>query len=163
MRISDWSSDVCSSDLLLAGEIFQQRAVAAADIEHPAARRHMLGDQQQVAADVAVTGGGWHLRLRLGAHLWAPFRPRTSAQPSMKPLSVLNISGSSSRKASWPLSVSISTKLTLAAAALSARTISLFSGVGNSQSDVNETTQKRVFELLNTLASTPPAWLARSK
>src|SRR3546814_4135065 len=101
MRISDWSSDVCSADLL---------------------------------------------RLRLGAHLWAPFRPRTSAQPSMKPLSVLNISGSSSRKASWPLSVSISTKLTLAAAALSARTISLFSGVGNSQSDVDETTQKRVFE-----------------
>src|SRR3546814_3715552 len=43
-------------------------------------------------------------------------RPRRVAADVIKPRRVENISGSSSRKASWPLSVSISTKLTLAAA-----------------------------------------------
>ena len=57
---------------------------------------------------------------------------------------VAKSSGSSSRKASWPRSVSISTKETLAAAAFSACTMVRFSGVGNSQSEVKETTQKRV-------------------
>ncbi len=75
----------------------------------------------------------------------------------MKPFSVRNITGSSSRKASWPLSVSISTKLTLAAAAFRARTISLLSAVGNSQSEVNDTTQKRVFVPWKALARLPPA------
>ena len=59
-----------------------------------------------------------------------------------------NSSGSSSRKASWPLSDSISTKLTLAATAFSACTISRLSRVGYSQSLVNETTQKRVLRAL---------------
>ena len=45
-----------------------------------------------------------------------------------------NSSGSSSRKASWPLSVSISTKETGAPAAFSAWTIARLSAVGNSQS-----------------------------
>ncbi len=40
------------------------------------------------------------------------------------------MTGSSSRKASWPLSLSISTKLTRAPAAFSARTIERPSGVG---------------------------------
>jgi hypothetical protein len=48
----------------------------------------------------------------------------------MKPPTVWKKTGSSSRKASWPLSLSISTKLTLAATALSAWTILRFSCVG---------------------------------
>ena len=52
------------------------------------------------------------------------------ATAPMKPRMVAKNSGSSSRNASWPLSVSISTKLTLAATALSACTISLDSRVG---------------------------------
>ena len=55
-----------------------------------------------------------------------------------------NSSGSSSRKASWPRSVSISTKETEAPAAFSACTIARLSSVGNSQSLVKETRQKRV-------------------
>ena len=81
----------------------------------------------------------------------------------MKPRAAENIAGSSSRKASWPLSLSTSTKATGAAAALSAWTIARESRVGNSQSDVNEITQKRVLMPRNALASTPPWSSARSK
>ena len=62
---------------------------------------------------------------------------------SRKPRRVSNSSGSCSRNASWPLSVAISTKLTLAATAFSACTSSRLSEVGNSQSLVNEITQNR--------------------
>ena len=55
-----------------------------------------------------------------------------------------NSSGSSSRKASWPLSVLISANETRAPAALSAWTMARDSEVGNSQSLVNEITQNRV-------------------
>ena len=61
---------------------------------------------------------------------------------------VSNSSGSCSRKESWPLSVLSSTKLTLAATAFSACTISRLSSVGNSQSLVKETRQKRVLRAL---------------
>ena len=74
-----------------------------------------------------------------------------------------NISGSSSRKASWPLSVTISANDTRALAALSACTMARDSEVGNSQSLVNEMTQNRVGVSLNALASMPPASAARSK
>ena len=66
-----------------------------------------------------------------------------------------NSSGSSSRKASWPLSVVISANETRAPAALSACTIARDSEVGNSQSLVKEITQKRVGVPLKALASTP--------
>jgi hypothetical protein len=65
-------------------------------------------------------------------------------------------SGSSSRKASWPLSLSIATKPTDAPPALSACTTARESEVGKSQSDVNDITQKRVFEPRKASASTPP-------
>src|SRR5690606_20874755 len=78
--------------------------------------------------------------------------PRTRAALVRKPRTVRNNSGSSSRNASWPRSLSISTKETFAAAALSARTTALFSAVGNSQSEVKETTQNRVGECRNALA-----------
>src|SRR5690606_7687043 len=90
-------------------------------------------------------------------------KTRAFAGEPMQPRKVDNISGSSSKNAPWPLSVSISTKLTLAAAALSAWTIWRLPDVGNSQSDVKETTQKRVAVSLNALASTPPKSAARSK
>ena len=66
-----------------------------------------------------------------------------------------NSSGSSSRKASWPLSVVISANETRAPAALSACTVARNSGVGNSQSLVKEMTQNRVGAPRNALAATP--------
>ena len=66
-----------------------------------------------------------------------------------------NNSGSSSRKASWPLSVTISANETRALEALSACTMARDSEVGNSQSLVNEITQKRVGVPLKAFASTP--------
>jgi hypothetical protein len=81
----------------------------------------------------------------------------------MKPLAAANISGSSSRKASWPLSLSTSTKPTDAAAAFRAWTMARESEVGNSQSDVKEITQKRVADPLNARARLPPCSAARSK
>src|SRR6185437_156100 len=134
-------------DPLEVHEIGEQRAVAAADIERAAVRLDHVGDQLQVDAD------------RSGTHV----NPRAEPAPCRKPESVRNISGSSSRKASWPLSVSTSTNETLAAAAFSACTIERFSRVGNSQSEVKEIEQKRVGLPLKALASTPPCWPARSK
>src|SRR6185436_15253830 len=142
--------DAAPVHVLGAGQELQQRAVAAADVEHARARLDHLRDQQVVDAMLARADGGEHQR-RSGAG----FRPRFSAAALRKPRMVANSSGSSSRKASWPLSDSISTKLTLAATAFKACTISRLSRVGNSQSDVNETRQKRVLVPRKALASTP--------
>src|SRR5215471_14071869 len=81
--------------------------------------------------------------------------PRAAAAESRNPVTIWNNSGSSSRKASCPLSVAISAKETRAPAALRAWTMARDSGVGNSQSLVNEITQKRVGVALKALASTP--------
>src|SRR5260370_11531873 len=85
----------------------------------------------------------------------AEARPRVLAAPSRNPRTMANSSGSSSRKASWPLSVTISAKETRAPPALSACTIARESEVGKSQSDVKEITQNRVGVSLKALASTP--------
>src|SRR5262249_17726384 len=126
--------DAAPVDILGVGEIGQQRAVAAADIEHARARLDHVGEQLQIR-----TQGYCHFRCDVH-HV----SPRARAALSRKPVTVANISGSLSRKASWPLSVSISTKLTLAAAAFSAWTTVRLSEVGKSQSEVKDTTQKRV-------------------
>src|SRR5258706_15277653 len=81
--------------------------------------------------------------------------PRAFPAPSRKPRTMPNISGSSSRKASWPLSVTISANDTRALEALSACTMARDSEVGNSQSLVNDTTQNRVWMPRNACASTP--------
>src|SRR3990170_5893083 len=78
------------------------------------------------------------------AHLLAAGRPRAAPAEPRKPRTIANSSGSSSRKASWPLSVTISAKETRAELALRACTMARDSAVGNSQSEVNEITQKRV-------------------
>src|SRR5262249_32158117 len=109
----------------------QQLASGAADVEHARARLDEVRDHRQVATQlwqVPSARRGAHETLHLSGH--HAVRPRRSAQPSRNPRSVAKNSGSSSRKASWPLSVSTSTKLTLAAAALSACTIIRFSDVG---------------------------------
>src|SRR5690606_7270708 len=131
--------------VLLCAQQRQQVAVAAADIEHAAFRRDHPGNEIEVYAA--------RIRAIRVAH---PAMPRVRAALPMKPRSVANISGSSSRKASCPLSVLISTKLTFAATAFSACTICRLSEVGKSQSLVKETTQKRDFVPLKALASTPP-------
>src|SRR4029077_10960312 len=136
-------------DLLEVHQIGQERAVAAADIERARGRVDHIGDELQIDAN-----GGGH---------GTSFSPRTVPAPLRKPAKVRNISGSSSRKASWPLSLSTSTKETLAAAAFSAWTISRLSRVGNSQSLVKDIRQNRVGVPLKALASTPPWAAARSK
>src|SRR3546814_16703224 len=45
MRISDWSSDVCSSDLVDAGSGVEQ--AAPVDLDPAFARRHQAGDGEQ--------------------------------------------------------------------------------------------------------------------
>src|SRR5262249_39643796 len=87
------------------------------------------------------------------AHLAS--RPRALPAPSRKPRTIANNSGSSSRKASCPLSVTISANETRAPAAFSACTMARESEVGNSQSEVNDTTQNRVGERLKALATSP--------
>src|SRR5205085_8608108 len=119
------------------------------------------GHNQQVDAPATGTAcrlghGEVALEPHEHRHLRAVGRPRALAAPSRKPRTMANSSGSSSRKASWPLSVTISAKETRAPPALGACTIARESEVGNSQSEVNETTQKRVGVSLKALASTPP-------
>src|SRR6266851_409568 len=114
-------------DALVLRQIGEQLAVTAADIEHARARLDHLRDEPEIAAQARAVGGGAG-DAAVGAH--SPLRPRWRAQPSRKPRKVAKNSGSSSRNASWPLSVSISTKLTLAATALSAWTMARFSAVG---------------------------------
>src|SRR5262249_11773789 len=133
----------------------QQFTVAAADVEHARAVRHHVGDGQQVDARAARTARGLghgEIVFETGQHAHSP---RACAAPSRKPRTIANNSGSSSRNASWPLSVVISANETRAPAALSACTMARDSEVGNSQSLVNEITQKRVGAPRNASATTP--------
>src|SRR5262249_62338994 len=108
------------------------------------------------ARDV-VDAGAIFFRARQHVHFAGvgPARPRALLAPSRKPRTMANISGSSSRKASWPLSVTISANDTRAPAAFSACTMARDSEVGNSQSLVKEITQNRVGVPVKALASTP--------
>src|SRR5713101_9618054 len=101
------------------------------------------------AIDNASRGSHHHHQARDEA------RPRVLPAPSRNPRTMANSSGSSSRNASWPLSVTISANETRAPPALSACTIARESEVGNSQSEVNEITQNRVGVFLKALATTP--------
>lgn len=88
--------------------------------------------------------------------------PISLAVPVIKPCKVSNNSGSLRRKVSWPLSVSISMKLTFDADALKACTIYLDSAVGKSQSLEKEITQNFMFELVKALDKLPSYSAARS-
>src|SRR5579864_8492688 len=132
-------------DIFVGGQMLEQCAVATTDIEHARAVRNHLRDGCQISSQCL-------------AHALA-----LAATAFRKPRIVANISGSSSRNASCPRSVRISTKLTVAAVALSACAMSLFSAVGNSQSLVNEMMQKRVLLPAKASASRPPCSAARSK
>src|SRR6266446_6708819 len=166
--------DAACVDPLYARQIGEQRAVAAADVENPRVGLDHVGDQAKIAAQL-IGSGGRLCGLRCGdldrqgsaaAHsalLQNRVTPRCSAQPVRKPRSVANSSGSCSRNASWPLSVSISTKLTLAATALRAWTRARLSEVGNSQSLVNEIRQNRGWLPAKAAGNEPPCSAARSK
>src|SRR5262249_24408045 len=147
---------------------------AAADIEHARARLDHIRDEPQIPAEFGGSDGRLRrtdLRATRAGHGIAAcdgrhhdrVSPRCSAQPAKKPRNVSNSSGSCSRNASCPLSVSISTKLTLAATAFSAWTSCRLSEVGNSQSLVNEMTQNRERVPSKALGNDPPCSAARSK
>src|SRR5690606_2473186 len=143
-------------DILCLGEDLQQLAVAAADIEHARAMLNHVGHHQKVDARRTgnAIGMGVALLRRAGNHgNDITGNPRACAAPSRQPRTMANNSGSSSRKASCPLSVTISAKETRAFEAFRACTMARDSDVGNSQSDVKETTQMRVCVSLNALAS----------
>jgi hypothetical protein len=148
--------DAAPVDALAVAQDRQQGAVAAADIEYAGARLDHVGHEKEIEAMTGLEVGGGK-----GGERHAI--PRTRAAASMKPAAAANISGSSSRNASWPLSLSTSTKATEAAAAFRAWTMARESEVGNSQSEVNEITQKRVVDPLKALASEPPCSAAMSK
>ena len=97
-------------DLFGAREVIKQCTIATADIQHTTVRRNHIRDELKISAE----------RRQRRAICYAHTNPRNVAQPSMKPPKVRRNSGSSSRKASCPLSVSISTKLTFAATAFRA-------------------------------------------
>src|SRR5439155_2101306 len=161
-------------DILVPNEIGEQSAVAAANVEHSRAGVDHFRDEPQIAAEFGRSNARHRrtclrtARARRGTA--ACYRrhhdrvsPRCSAQPVRKPRNVANSSGSCSRKASCPLSVSISTKLTLAATAFSACTSARLSDVGNSQSLVKEMMQKRGCFPGKAAGNDPPCSAARSK
>src|SRR5215203_4022381 len=138
----------------------QEFTISAADIEHLGAMLDHAGNREQVDARAARRARRLrHRQIALEPlehfYLRAGGKSRAFAAPSRKPRTIANNSGSSSRNASWPLSVTISAKETRAPPALSACTMARESAVGNSQSEVKEITQKRVGVSLNALASTP--------
>src|SRR5207344_3613952 len=91
--------DTAPVDALVALQQLQQFAVAAADVKHTRAGCDEAGHDLQVDAGCSVD-----------AHCSAS--PLARAAERRKPRIAPNSSGSSSRKASWPRSVSISTKET---------------------------------------------------
>src|ERR1700722_11001408 len=93
--------------------------------------------------------------LFLYGHFSAPQSPRDLPADCRKAREISKNSGTSSRNASWPRSVTISANDTRALAALRACTSARDSGVGNNQSLVNDTTQKRVLMSRKASASTP--------
>src|ERR1700758_4758777 len=93
--------------------------------------------------------------LLLHGHVRFPLRPRALPADPRNAREMSKNSGTSSRKASCPRSVSISANDTRALEALSACTSARDSEVGNSQSLVNDTTQKRVLMPRKASASTP--------
>src|ERR1700722_16978931 len=133
-----------SVDASFFGQEAQQCAIATADVEHAGLGRNELRHAQEVYAR------------RSGVPSKVQSTPLARAAASMKPFVVSMNSGTSSRKASCPRSVSISTKETEAPPAFSARTVARESLVGKSQWEVNDTTQRRVREPLMAFASEPP-------
>src|SRR5262249_53715124 len=117
--------DAAAVDVAALAENAQEFAVAAADVEHPGAALHHVGNEQEVDAGAARPArriGHGEIALEPRQHLYLlPFgRPRALPAESRKPRTMANNSGSSSRNASWPLSVVISANDTRALAALSA-------------------------------------------
>jgi hypothetical protein len=106
------------------GQELQQGTVAAADVENARARLHHLRNEEMIDAMGAVRRCGDF------EHGGYTFSPRLTPAAFKKPRMVAKNSGSSKRKASWPLFDSISTKETLAATAFRACTISRLSRVG---------------------------------
>src|SRR5947199_7548811 len=83
------------------------------------------------------------------------FRPRATPAECRNAREISKNSGTSSRNASWPRSVSISANDTRALEAFSACTMARASEVGNSQSDVNDPTQQRVLITTHASRTTP--------
>src|SRR5882724_3548457 len=141
-------------------EQLQQIAIAAADVEHLRAAFDHLGHQQMVSpvlSGVPRADAVQRQNLLLQAHVGRPrlARPRALPADSRNAREISKNSGTSSRNASWPRSVSISANDTRALEALSACTSARDSEVGNSQSLVNDTTQNRVWMPRKARASTP--------
>src|SRR3546814_19403720 len=51
MRISDWSSDVCSSDLAQADEFLVADGRASDDVRHPPGKTNTIGEQGRTAIE----------------------------------------------------------------------------------------------------------------
>ena len=125
---------------------------AAADVEHAAAWFDEAGDEFEVYAHSknGALPQTPSCEARFGVTgFWAEphsclRNPGMLRTPRQKPRNRAMKSGSSSKNASCPRSVPISTKLTFAAALFNARATARDCAVGNSQSDENETRQNRV-------------------
>src|SRR6478672_8047888 len=114
-------------DMLFFLQELQKLACPAANIQHPRAGFDHASDQQQVDTRLRDLSGRVRRTVFKSRHrhvrslsLGVEGNPRFCFAASRKPRTVSNNSGSCKRKASWPLSLSISTKLTFAATAFSA-------------------------------------------
>src|SRR6266478_6507967 len=144
----------------------QQIAVAAADVEHLRAALDHFCHQEMIAAimpGVLRPDAGQRQSLLLHSQVNFLVRPRAVPADCRNAREISKNSGTSSRNASWPRSVSISANDTRALEALSACTSARDSEVGNSQSLVNDTTQNRVWMPRKACASTPSRSAAMSK
>src|SRR3546814_21045373 len=81
MRISDWSSDVCSSDLYILTEAGQAAAARAAPIAEAQTRIGLSpGDPTRWGLPIAAGIRGGHDRFNALSRLLAPASPRALSQ-----------------------------------------------------------------------------------
>ncbi len=146
----------------------QQIALAAADVEHFRAGLDHFGDQQMIGA-IAFPCVAARCDERQGLFLQRHVsrlaaRPRALPADCRKAREMSKNSGTSSRKASWPRSVSISANDTRALDGVQrmhdARAIPRSETASR---EVNDTTQNRVLMPRNACASTPSWSAAMSK
>src|SRR3546814_16069338 len=89
MRISDWSSDVCSSDLFAAFDLGRQAAIAAKEVvddrEHQARFEHaQRGATQRFDANQVEAGRHRSEERRVGKECVSTCRSRWSPYPYKK-------------------------------------------------------------------------------
>src|SRR3546814_9321958 len=80
MRISDWSSDVCSSDLILQRPVVERAAMLEPALRHPVLRDLAPGDRQRAALQAALEKHRRSEERRVGKECVSTWRSRWSPE-----------------------------------------------------------------------------------